>query len=95
MSKSVISNDPKCFACKTQINLHKHHIYGGVGRRNLSEEYGCWVYLCARHHNMSDFGVHQDKGFDLGLKKLCQEKLMYEHGWTREQFIATFGRSYL
>ena len=95
MSESIISNEYECLACRTQINLHKHHIYGGTGRRNKSEEYGCWVYLCGRHHNLSNFGVHFDKEFDLALKQKCQRILEDEHGWTKERFIKTFGRNYL
>lgn len=94
MSESIISTERECFACKTKNNLHRHHILPGVGRRKLSEEYGCWVWLCAHHHNLSPFGVHQDKDFDLGLKRLCQQKLM-DQGWTVDQFIATFGKNYL
>lgn len=93
MSKSIISNNRECLVCGTVFNLHKHHIYGG-SRRNTSEKYGCWCYLCARHHNWSDFGVHYDKQFDIRLKKLCQQKLI-ERGWTTEHFIEEFGRNYL
>lgn len=91
---SIISDEYKCFVCKTPFNLHKHHIYGGYGRRGLSEKYGCWCYLCARHHNMSECGVHRDSVLNLKLRRLCQEKLE-QSGWTREQFIKTFGRSYI
>lgn len=90
---SIISNERECLICKSTYNLHRHHIFGGA-RRQLSEENGCWCYLCARHHNFSDLGVHFNKSLDIKLKKLAQQKLE-ESGWNRERFIETFGRNYL
>lgn len=94
MSKSIISNEKFCLICGTPLNIHKHHIFEGTGRRKLSEKYGCWVYLCARHHNMSNEGVHFNKPLDLKLKQQCQKAWEYQLG-TREQFIMLFGRNYL
>ena len=94
VAKSIISNDPKCFVCGCPYKLHRHHLYGGVGRRDKSEEYGCWVYLCARHHNLSNSGVHYYKPLDDKLKKLCQEEWEKRFGST-EDFIRIFGRNYL
>lgn len=92
--KSIMSNDRACYKCGTRMNLHKHHVYGGTANRNRSEYFGCWVYLCAYHHNMSDHGVHFDKGFDLDLKETCQERWEENYG-TREEFRAVFGKSWL
>lgn len=94
MSKSLISKRKQCFLCKTTANLHKHHIFYGTGNRKLSEKYGCWCWLCAEHHNMSDHGVHFNRNFDLHLKGLCQRQWEAEYG-SREDFIRTFGKSYL
>lgn len=94
MSRSIISNEPVCYVCGTPFNLHRHHVYPGSGRRQISEKYGCWVYLCARHHNMSNAGVHFDKKLDMHLRRLCQEKWEGVHG-NREEFVMAFGLSYL
>lgn len=94
MSKSIISNEKECFVCLTPINLHRHHIFFGVGNRSKSEEYGCWCYLCDRHHNMSNEGVHFNLPFDRTLKKYCQERWEGLYG-DRKQFIKEFGKSYL
>lgn len=94
MSRSLMDNERKCFVCGTTLNLHKHHIYGGVGRRKVSERYGCWCYLCAAHHNMSDAGVHFNKTLDTQLKMECQKRWEAKHG-ERQDFIRTFGRNYL
>ena len=91
---SIISNEYRCFVCGRPTNLHRHHIYGGVGRRELSERYGCWCYLCPRHHNMSQDGIHSNSVLNHKLRALCQKKLE-DSGWTRERFIKTFGRNYI
>ncbi|EOZ2853504.1 hypothetical protein ACQQ4G_003112 [Listeria monocytogenes] len=93
MSKSIISNKRECLICKTSFNLHKHHIFGGFGKRDLSEEYGCWCYLCARHHDMSDEGAHFDKILDTKLKKHAQKKFT-EH-YKNLDFRKIFGKNYL
>lgn len=91
--KSIISNERFCLVCGSPMNIHKHHIYEGSGRRKLSEQYGCWCYLCARHHNMSNQGVHFNKVLDLKLKQQCQKAFEWNH--TRDDFIKIFGRNYL
>nr|DAO53810.1 MAG TPA: Recombination enhancement, RecA-dependent nuclease [Caudoviricetes sp.] len=95
MSKSIMSNERKCFACSSTYNLHRHHIYFGSANRKLSEQDGCWVYLCANHHNMSRFGVHTgNRALDIHLKQECQRKWEAKNG-TREDFIKRFGKNYL
>ena len=94
MSKSLLDNNKVCFICGTTFNLHKHHIYGGANR-SKSERDGCWCYLCAPHHNMSDGGVHFDREKNLWLKKTCQELWMTKYKKTEEDFIKEYGRSYL
>ena len=94
MSKSIVSNEKICFVCDTPFNIHKHHVFEGTGRRKLSEKYGCWVYLCGYHHNMSNEGVHFNKELELRLKKQCQTTWESLFG-SREEFIKLFGRNYL
>ena len=92
--KSIMSNEKVCLVCKTPYDLHKHHIYYGTGNRKISEREGCWCYLCGAHHNLSKWGVHFNKDLDLRIKQECQERWERKNG-TREQFIQTFGKSYL
>ena len=94
MSRSIVSNDRQCWVCGARENLHRHHVYYGVSNRPLSEKYGCWVYLCPYHHNMSNEGVHFNHNLDTLLKKTTQREWEKRYG-NREQFIKTFGRSYL
>ena len=96
MSKSIIQDNKACWVCGTEYNLHRHHwhVYGGVANRKLSEKYGLWVYLCGRHHNLSNAGVHFNKPLDDRLKKYTQECFEAKLG-TREDFRRIFGKSYI
>lgn len=90
MSRSLMSDYRECFICRTIYNLHKHHIFEGVGRRKISEREGCWVYLCAFHHNLSRYSVHYNKELDNTLKQICQRRWMDENGATENDFRKTF-----
>lgn len=68
-------------------------VFYGTANRKLSEKYGCWIYLCAYHHNFSDEGIHFNKELDLKIKKLCQEE--FEKNGSREEFMRIFGKNYL
>ena len=92
-SKSLLSNEQVCYVCGC-TGVHRHHIYYGTANRKISEKYGCWVWLCPDHHNMSDAGVHFDKRLDLALKAECQERWEKEYG-TREDFRRIFGKNFL
>lgn len=94
MSESILSNEKVCFRCGTPLDLHKHHIFFGNANRKMSERFGCWIWLCARHHNMSDEGIHFDRAYDLEIKQMCQEEWENRMG-DRAAFIRTFGKSYL
>ena len=93
-TKSIVSNERVCLVCGTPLDLHRHHVYEGIGRRKLSEKYGCWVWLCARHHNMSQLGVHFNHDLDERIKRVCQREWIKRYG-TKDDFIKIFGRSYL
>lgn len=90
--KSIISNERECWLCKTTQNLHKHHIFYGTANRKKSEAWGCWVYLCGYHHNLSKYGVHFDKDFDRKLKSYTQER--FEEIYDNETFIKVFKRNF-
>lgn len=91
--KLLIQKGKECWFCKTTYNLHKHHIYYGTANRKISEKIGAYVYLCSRHHNMSDNSVHFNREMDLILKKKYQKE--FEKQKTREEFVKIIGKSYL
>lgn len=91
--KSIIQNEKECYICRTNKNLHEHHIIHGPNRNN-SEKYGLKVWLCSYHHNMGGTnGVHGDAKKDLYFKRLAQRK--FEESHTREEFMQIFGKNYL
>ena len=94
MSKSIMSNERVCYLCRSTYDLHKHHVLFGAGRRETAEKDGCWVYLCAAHHNMSNHSVHFDRALDRRLKAICQRKWEQKYG-SREKFMARYGRNYI
>lgn len=86
-----------CFICQNPTVV-RHHIYGGHGRRPISDDEGCWVELCPAHHNMSDFGVHFDKQLDEFFKRDCQRRWEEREGIDdpeHKEFIDRFYESYL
>ena len=92
MAKSIMSNKKECFVCGTTVGIHKHHIYGGPNRK-LSEKYGCWVYLCGPHHNLSDAGIHFNKELNKAMKEYCQVK--FESMYGHDYFMQVFRKNYL
>lgn len=94
MSESIICNDKECFICGKRDQLHKHHILYGTANRELSEEDGCWIYLCGAEHNLTKKGVHYNRQFDITLKKFCQHLWEEKYG-DREAFRKRYGRSWL
>lgn len=100
--KSIMQENKKiCYICskigmgREQRGLEEHHIYGGHGRREISERYGMKVYLCPGHHQFGPDAVHKlpNEGWDLMLKQIGQER--FEQVYPNLDFIKTFGKSYL
>ena len=89
--KSVIQKEKECYVCKTRYGLHDHHIIYGTSNRKNSEKYGFKVWLCGKHHNLSNAGVHFNRELDLKLKCECQEWWL-RNGRTKEEFRSVFGK---
>lgn len=68
-------------------------VFYGNSNRKQSEKYGCWVWLCGKHHNLSDFGIHFDKELDLKVKKMAQSK--FEENHSRQEFMQIFGKNWI
>lgn len=83
-----------CFICHKTSGLERHHIFGGAGRRSISDREGCWIYLCKYHHNGSSISVHGNHNMDMYVKKACQRKWEELKG-DRQEFIKLFGKNYL
>ena len=94
MSKSILQNYKECWVCKTQLGLHKHHIFFGANRK-IADKDGCWVWLCGKHHNLSNSGVHYNRQVDISLKQLAQQRWMQKNSKTTKDFIERYGKNYL
>lgn len=91
--KSIMQDTKECYITGSTVNLHRHHVFGGNPNRRLSEKYGCWVWLRADWHNLSNYGVHFDKELDLRIKRETQAR--FEDLYGHEKFMKVFGKSYL
>ena len=91
--KSILQTEKECYVCHTTQNLHEHHVFYNTANRKQSERTGMKIWLCARHHNMSDDGIHFNKELDLRVKRMAQE--VFEQTHTREEFRNIFGKSWL
>ena len=89
-----MQTEKECYVCGTDRNLHKHHIFFGTANRSQSEKFGCWCWLCADHHNLSNDSAHRNRALDVKLKTDCQ-KILEKRGLTRERFMYVFGKNYL
>lgn len=99
--KSIIQKDTEhCFLCGRSrgadyYGLDCHHVYGGANRK-LSEKYGLKVYLC--HTSCHIFGkdsVHQNAKKNRLVQMIVQQRAMHHYGWSEQDFIRIFGKSYL
>lgn len=94
MKAGLYGEERECLLCRSPY-VHRHHIFPGTGRRDVSEREGCWVYLCGPHHNLSDQGVHFDRDLDLRLRRDCQLRWEEREGVGHDEFIKVFGESYV
>ena len=93
MRKSILTDDLEVSYLSGMPAECVHHIYGGNGRRSISEREGFIVPLTNAEHNMGKNSVHFNRKLDRWFKQLCQS--IYEKNHTREEFIRLIGRNYL
>lgn len=98
MDSIIQKHKDSCYLCglpgRYDDPLDRHHIFFGKNRK-LSEQYGLTVYL---HHNschiFGKYAVHQNGNNDKLLKSTAQRIAMVKYGWSVEDFIDIFGKSY-
>lgn len=96
MQRSIISKSPQCLICELhtpKTTLYKHYIFNGNGKEQLSEEYGCWCYLCARHYYMCNAGVYFNNELERKLKAHAQKR--FTEVYPELDFVRIFGENYL
>lgn len=90
---SVFTDDmDHCYFTGT-APVERHHIFGGVNRKN-SEKYGFIVPLRPDLHPNGVYAGQSAKLIDVKLKTMAQEYFEREYG-TRDDFRRIFGKSYL
>ena len=91
---SILQDKKQCYVCGSTI-VHIHEVFYGARNRQKSIEDGCCVYLCPRHHNMSNNGIHFNKELDLGVKQSMERKWLETYNKTIDDFIKRYGRNYI
>ena len=89
---NLLQDNKQCYITGQVINLHRHHVFQGP-RRKASEKWGCWVWLTAEMHNMSNKGVHFNRELDIRIKQDMQRAFEAKHG--HDKFMEVFGKNYL
>ena len=93
MSKSIMQTKKECFICgDIRQGLQRHHCLHGAYRQK-AEEWGCWVWLCWKHHTGSPMSVHHNSDMDRNLQREAQRR--FEALYGHEKFMEKFGRSWL
>lgn len=92
MAKSVIQERKECYFCGKLTNLERHHVFGGVANRPISEKYGLTVWLCHNCHTGKD-GAQYDKMKNLRLKQDAQ--FAFERNHSRSEWMKLIGKNYL
>jgi hypothetical protein len=104
MSRSIIPGDMpgRCYLCsmygKPPASLaggsdaiEVHHIFGGPKRR-VSEHYGLKVHLCVYHHREGPDAVHNNRTWDLRLKRTAEKAMIERYG--EGVYMQEIGRDY-
>lgn len=91
---SIIQDEKKCIVCGTQRNIHTHEVFFGKNRQNSIDD-GMCVYLCGKHHNQSNDGVHFNHKLDMELKKKAEICWLKHYGKSTEDFRKRYGKNYL
>lgn len=91
---SLIQDIKICYVCRTTLNIQIHEVFFGKNRKKSIED-GCCVYLCGKHHNQSNEGVHFNHKLDLELKRHMETCWLKYYNKTIEDFIARYGKNYI
>ena len=86
-------NMDKCIVTSAEVNIERHHIFGGTDRKK-SEKYGFVVPLHASVHPNGAYRTDKNWAeLDHWLKRMCQEYYIKNIG-SRDDWYNEFGRFY-
>ena len=80
----------KCEICGVTQRCDKHHVFGGTARK-ISDKYDATVWLCRNCHN----AYHKHPSAYQWLREKTQTKVMFEQGWSKEDWLEHFHKNYL
>lgn len=93
MGKSIMQTDRACYFCGRLDGLERHHVFGGVANRKISETYGLCVYVCHKHHTDPKEGVQYNKEMNLKLKQDAQ--MAFQKYYSRKVWMQLIRKNYL
>ena len=91
--KSILQKDKVCYFCGRTYGLEKHHIFGGVANRKISERIGAWVWLCGSTCHRGTDGAQYDRDKNFYLKADAQRAFELTH--SRSEWMKLIGKNYL
>ena len=93
---SILQEDAgeRCFVCgREHVELVRHEVYEGVGRREKCKEFGLWVTVCVNcHMKLHAYPSGKDAKF---LDEYAERMALSNFDWTVKDFIQQFGKNYL
>lgn len=92
MGKSIIQESRECYFCGSVSGLERHHVFGGVANRPISERFGLWVYLCHDCHT-GNSGAQYEKQKNLHLKQEAQKA--FEKAHSRTEWMNLIRKNYV
>ena len=93
VAPSIMQARKECYITGATKGLHRHEIFFGADKRQLSLEWGCWIYLRHDWHTNTTYCVHLNPELDKLLKREAQQR--FEQMYGRERFMAVFQKNYL
>lgn len=91
----IMNDNPPFWRNQRMSGLVRHEVFYGRKNRQKSIDDGMVIFLTPEQHNMSDYGIHFNKTFDLDAKKKAQEIWMNYYNKSVDDFIERYGRNYL
>lgn len=81
--------------CAAQVKIFTYtRCFFGKNRKKSIED-GCCVYLCGKHHNQSNDGVHFNHKLDLKLKQIFEKKWLEVYNKDISDFIKRYHINYI
>ena len=93
---SILQWNPgeQCAFCGLEhVEVVRHEIFQGAGRRENCKQYGLWITVCPRCHSW----IHSNPNMETvkELDEQAQHQAMEKYGWSVDDFRRIFGKNYI